>query len=196
MARAQDKPLKGVRPTTGKVLESLLAILAPDLLDARAVDLFAGTGRVGLGFLEQGAARVDFVEADAKVASVLQGRLKAEEPDRARWRLLRGTLPAAARRLEGRYGIFWADPPYDWNGVDTLLPALAPFAEPGALLVVEHHHKTAYGESEGWELYRQEKHGETRLSFFQFGEADSGAVDPPRQPEDGGHEGDEDGDGR
>lgn len=159
------KPLKGVRPTTSKTLESLLAILAPDLPDARVVDLFAGTGQVGIGFLQAGAASVTFVEAAPKVARALQVRLAGVEGE---WALHKGQLPQALSSLRGRFDIFWADPPYDWEDWAVLLPASAPLASPGALLVVEHHHKTPYAEVAGWELYREKKFGETRLSFFRF----------------------------
>lgn len=163
------KPLKGVRPTTSKTLESLLAILAPDLPDARAMDLFAGTGQVGIGFLEAGAASVTFVEGAPPVARALQQRLAGVKGE---WSLHKGQLPQALAGLSGPFDLFWADPPYDWRDWSRLLPEAARLASPGALLVVEHHHKTPYAAVDGWELYREKKFGETRLSFFRFvGEA-------------------------
>lgn len=159
------KPLKGVRPTTSKTLESLLAILDPDLPGARAVDLFAGTGQVGIGFLRAGAASVTFVESAAPVARALQQRLAGEPGE---WSLQKGSLPQALSALSGTFDLFWADPPYDWKEWAALLPGAAPRANPDAILVVEHHHKTPYAAVDGWELYREKKFGETRLSFFRF----------------------------
>jgi 16S rRNA (guanine966-N2)-methyltransferase len=145
----------------------MMAILAPDSEGVRALDLFAGTGRVGLKLLDQGAGEVTFVESDAKAASELRRRLKGSE----HWpacRLLVGRIPKVLERLQGRFSLMLADPPYDWEGSATLLPLLAAHAEPEAILVVEHHHKTLYPESDGWSLYRQQKYGETRLSFFRL----------------------------
>lgn len=172
----------------GKVLESLLAILGPDSEGARALDLFAGTGEVGMRLLNQGAKEVTFVEADAKVAAVLGRRIRQSEHCAA-CRLLLGPIPKILERLRGRYSLLLADPPYDWNGSATLLSALAPAAEPRAILVVEHHHKTPYQDSNGWVLYRQQKYGETRLSFFRL------LVDPADHHRDNSNEDDEDCDG-
>lgn len=169
MRGSRGKPARGVRPTTAKTLESLLAILEPRLEGARACDLFAGTGQVGLGFLEGGAAEVTFVEGSNEVARQLQRRLREEaDPHGWSWTLQRGRLPMALKNMTGPYDLFWADPPYDWEDSATLLPALTELAAPDALFVVEHHHKTPYVEVEGWRLVRQSKFGETRLSFFSL----------------------------
>lgn len=170
------KPLRGVRPTTAKVLESLLAILADTSQGARVLDLFAGTGEVGLRLQDQGAAEVTFVEFEARVAERLRQRLRARKP--GQWRLVVGKIPGVLSRLEGRFGLMVADPPYDWASPSTLLPALASLAEPGAVLVVEHHHKTRYDDAAGWRLYRQQKYGETRLSFFRFDDEPTSDVYP------------------
>ncbi len=167
MRGTRGKPTRGVRPTTAKTLESLMAILEPVLPGARACDLFAGTGQVGLGFLEKGAASVTFVEGSNEVLRQLQRRLREDaDPKGWSWAVQRGKIPAALQSLDGTYDIFWADPPYDWAESKTLLPSLARIAAPEAIVVVEHHHKIVYDEVEGWELYRQSKFGETRLSFF------------------------------
>ena len=167
MRASRGKPGKGVRPTTSKTLESLLAILEPELPGARTCDLFAGTGQVGLGFFERGAASVTFVEGSNDVARQLQRRLREEaEPMGWTWTLQRGRVPGILEGLDQTYDLFWADPPYDWAEAQTLLPVLAKLAAPEAIAVIEHHHKTVYAEVDGWELYRQSKFGETRLSFF------------------------------
>ena len=169
MRGQRGKPTRGVRPTTAKTLESLLAILEPRLEGARACDLFAGTGQVGLGFLEAGAASVAFVEGSNEVGRELQRRLRAEaDCIEGAWSLQRGKIPAVLKSLSGPFDLFWADPPYDWDDFSSLLPELATLAAPGAWAVIEHHHKTPYTEVNGWVLVRQSKFGETRLSFFEF----------------------------
>lgn len=181
MRGARGKPTRGVRPTTAKTLESLLAILQPRLEGARACDLFAGTGQVGLGLLEGGAASVTFVEGSVEVARQLQRRLRTEaDPQGWSWALSRGKIPAALAGLSGPYDLFWADPPYDWDDHAKLLPTLAKFAAPEAWAVIEHHHKTPYLEGAGWRLVRQKKFGETRLSFFSY----SAFVEPADEEED------------
>lgn len=155
-----------VRPTTSKILESLSAILRPRLEGSKVLDLFAGTGRVGLRLLEEGAAQVLFVEGHRKVAGELREALK-RHPRGADAALLVGAIPQALRKIEGSFDVAVCDPPYDWAHPATLLPGVASLVEPGGLLVVEHHHKTQYVEDEGWVLARTEKFGESRLSFFE-----------------------------
>lgn len=143
-----------------------MGVLRPHCEGARALDLFAGTGQVGLGLLDQEAAEVVFVEGDRRVAQDLRRHLKqSEHADRCH--LVTGRIPQVLSKLEGQYCLILADPPYDWDQPETLLPAASPLATPGAILVVEHHHKTPYQSSEQWELERQQKFGETRLSYFK-----------------------------
>lgn len=151
-----------MRPTTAKILESMMAVLEPRCEGVRALDLFAGTGQVGLSLLDQGAAEVVFVEADRRVAQDLRRLFRSKEG----CQLLVGRIPQVLSKLEGQYGLILVDPPYDWDQPESLLPATATLALPGATLVVEHHHKTPYEASSEWELERQQKFGETRLSYF------------------------------
>lgn len=143
-----------------------MAILEPVSEGAVALDLFAGTGRVGLRLLDQGAETVVFVEGERGVAQDLRRTLKQSEHQQAA-RLVVGKIPKILAKVKGRFSLILADPPYDWGEPHSLLPALSPLAEPGALVVVEHHHKTPYAETAEWSLERQQKFGETRLSFFR-----------------------------
>jgi 16S rRNA (guanine966-N2)-methyltransferase len=155
-----------VRPTTSKVLESLVAILAPLTPEANVLDLFAGTGRVGLSLAEAGAASVVFVEGNRKVAQDLRTVIRGHEL-RERLALVVGAVPKILPRVRGRYELAVCDPPYDWREPATLLPSAEKLIVPGGMLVVEHHHKTPYAASKGWELDRVEKFGESRLTFFR-----------------------------
>lgn len=165
----REKPTKQVggkvRPTTSKTLESLAAILAPRLEGAMVLDLFAGTGRVGLRLFEEGAAGVVFVEGHRAVAQDLR-RLLRTHPSAEKLSLVVGLIPKVLPKIKGVFDIAVCDPPYDWAESKTLLPSALELVIPGGLLVVEHHHKTVYEAVDGWEEYRVEKYGESRLSFF------------------------------
>src|SRR5574338_1690283 len=65
----------GLRPTPDRVRETLFNWLAPVIADAHCLDLFAGTGALGIEALSRGAAPVDFVEADARLADLLRANL-------------------------------------------------------------------------------------------------------------------------
>lgn len=139
-----------------------MAILAPELEDARVLDLFAGSGTLGLAALERGAGEVVFVEEDPQVFRDLRGKL----PEGCR--LMRGRLPQALARLKGRFDVILADPPYgDPAGPATLARLEALLAE-GGVAVFEHHHKDDFGDQVGrLQLARRERYGETALSFYR-----------------------------
>lgn len=156
-----------VRPTTQKILESLSSILQPRLEDSQVLDLFAGTGRVGMRLAELGARSVVFVEGNRKVAQELRGALREQAMEGVEFSLVQGAIPQVLSKVRGRYSVVVCDPPYDWDQPAALLPSALELVEPGGILVVEHHHKTAYEPVPGWDLWRREKFGETRLSFFE-----------------------------
>lgn len=166
MKKARKSVGGKVRPTTSKVLESLAAILAPDLPDARVLDLFAGTGRVGLRLLEEGAESIVFVEGNRRVAQDLRNTVRSHS-SKDRLSVVVGPIPKILARIHGQFHFAVCDPPYDWSDPSSLLPAARDLILPEGILVVEHHHKTEYNVQSGWELSREEKFGESRLSFFR-----------------------------
>lgn len=119
-----DRP--GLRPTSDRVRETLFNWLQPQLPGARVLDLFAGSGALGLEALSRGAASAQLVEADARLALTLKqlgGRLDAG----SRLDVHAGDALAWLRGASGRvFDIAFVDPPFDaglWDAVLALLPA-------------------------------------------------------------------------
>jgi 16S rRNA (guanine966-N2)-methyltransferase len=135
-----------VRPTAARIKASLFDILASRRLvtGARVLDLFAGTGALGIEALSRGAATVVCVEESRTVARVLRANLAASGVE-SQATVLIGSVPVALRRLEGRGARFdgvFVDPPYAAGWVDRTLRRLAR----GGLLaddawVVVHHER-------------------------------------------------------
>ena len=147
-----------VRPTTAKVLESIMATLQPYWEGARVLDLFAGSGSLGQAALEAGAAEVIFVEGHARVAA----------PLRRHHQVIVGVLPLALHKVCGSFDIILGDPPYGDPAGPQCLALLAPRLQPQGWVVWEHHHKDPYPEAiEGLELWRRRRFGETAVSYFQ-----------------------------
>ena len=140
----------GVRPTEDKVKESLFSTLG-DLRGVRVLDLFSGTGALGLEALSRGASRVVMVEKDPRHSAVIRSNLsnvlKAIAPNPAGEALLRTEdAKSAAERLPSseQFDFILADPPYhtqpgQYGAKELLLDErwLA-HAAPGAILVLEH----------------------------------------------------------
>ena len=138
-----------VRPTHEHVRNAWLSLLAPELSGARVLDLFAGSGALGLEALSRGAASADFVENSGQAlhalkANIAQRKLRpprrGQRPTQAHKSarvFKRDAIPFAARLDVGAYDIVFADPPYGSLKLDRIIERWmqVPFAP---LLGVEH----------------------------------------------------------
>lgn len=110
-----------VRPTAEHVRAALLDLLRDDLPDARVLDLFAGTGALGLEALSRGAKSADFVEFRPASLHALRANVAALRL-RDRTRIFkRDALPFAAMLGENSYDLVFADPPYESRMLDRLI---------------------------------------------------------------------------
>ena len=131
----------GVRPTAERVREAWLNILGPDLAGARVVDLFAGSGALGLEALSRGAAHATFVEMHGNSLAALRANIAALGAE-AHVAVLRGDAARYVAGLPaGAYDVALADPPFATDFAQRLVTTwqAVPFAR---LLAVEHSRKT------------------------------------------------------
>ncbi len=153
---------RATRPTTDRVRESWMSTVAAALPGARVLDLFAGSGVLGLEALSRGAEHATFVERAPAALRVLAANIAAlgagDRTEVVRQDALRyaGNLTAAAR-----FDLAFADPPYGEGAADALLRLFAerPFAR---LLAVEHAVRDPVPELEG---ARTRRYGDTALTF-------------------------------
>lgn len=126
-----------VRPTAEHVRDEWLRLLEPELPGARILDLFAGTGALGLEAMSRGARSADFVETRPASLHALKANVAALHV-RERTRIFKkDALPFAEALPIARYDIAFADPPYESRMLDRLLDGWMerPFA---AILTIEH----------------------------------------------------------
>jgi 16S rRNA (guanine966-N2)-methyltransferase len=158
---------RAVRPTPARVKEALFSILADRLDNANVLDLFAGTGALGFEALSRGAAHATFVEQHRPTAAALRDSADALGlTDRTT--VLAMASDRAARMVEGRYDLVFADPPYA-----QAYPAatFATLRERGAidersLVVYEHSSRQAAPADPGFHLEREASYGEVSLAFL------------------------------
>jgi len=155
---------RATRPITDRVKETLFGIVGERVVDARALDLYAGSGAIGIEALSRGAAHVTFVE---------RGRAPL---DAIRENLERTRLAADASFLAGPMGepfdLAFLDPPYAERAILAPLERLVPHLAPGALVVIKLFWRTQVPAVEGLAHVRERRFGETALTFL---EASSGA---------------------
>ena len=158
------------RPITDRVKETLFGILGDRVPDARVVDLYAGSGAIGIEALSRGAASADFVERDRSALAALRGNLERTrlETDAAVHATdVERFLSAAA----GAWDIAVLDPPYETRDIVAPLRALVPHLAPGASVVVKHFWRTELPEVDGLMAVRQRRFGETMLTFLEARDA-------------------------
>jgi 16S rRNA (guanine(966)-N(2))-methyltransferase RsmD len=158
-----------VRPTADRVREALFAMLA-EVEGARVLDLFAGTGALGIEALSRGATAAVFVERDPRAARVLEANLSTlglSAPEAELRRLDAAEALRRARRRRETYDLVFIDPPYRQAGVweAELATALPPLLAPGARIVVEADHRSALALDIAVE--RQRRYGDTLVTIHR-----------------------------
>jgi 16S rRNA (guanine(966)-N(2))-methyltransferase RsmD len=157
----------GTRPITDRVKETLFGILGERVPDARVLDLYAGSGAVGIEALSRGAVSVDFVERGRHAIDAIRANL-------ATTRLTDGARVHAmpverylAGGADGPWDLVVLDPPYDERAIVAPLRAVVPHLAPGATVVVKAFWRTPVPAVEGLTAVRERRFGETMLSFLE-----------------------------
>jgi len=160
--RLQAPPGRDTRPTTDRVREAWMSVVAPLLPEARVVDLFAGSGALGLEALSRGADHVVFVEQAPPALNALRANIAALGAQ-SRCEVVRAdALRYAAELAEGAADLVFADPPYGTGAAESLVGLFAtrPLAE---WLCVEHSRDDRLPELPGADTRR---YGDTLLTFI------------------------------
>jgi 16S rRNA (guanine(966)-N(2))-methyltransferase RsmD len=161
------------RPTSDRLRETLFNVLAPRIQGAVFLDLYAGSGAVGIEALSRGAAQVTFVERAPAALSILRANL-AKLGVTTGFRIHTSSVGAWLRRAseEAKFDLVFLDPPYDAAQeyaatLNLLGGAAVDRLAPGALVIAEHRRKERledrYGKLERTRLLEQ---GDAALSFF------------------------------
>jgi 16S rRNA (guanine966-N2)-methyltransferase len=154
-----------VRPTPDRLREALFSILAPRLAGSVFLDLYAGTGAVGIEALSRAAERAFFVENNSDALDVIRFNLKTLGLE-GRGRVWQGRASHVISKI-GAVDIAFLDPPYPLEGeYEKALAALAD--DPPGLVIAQHSSRFALQESYGrLKRGRVLKQGENSLSFFE-----------------------------
>ena len=126
-----------LRPTSGLVREAIFNIVRERVEGARVVDLFAGTGALGIEALSLGADRTTFIEAEGRCCAAILSSV-ARGGFRERATVLRGRLPSALTSVTDMFDLLLMDPPYGDEGATLTLDRLAEHLAPEGLVVYEH----------------------------------------------------------
>lgn len=159
------------RPTSDRVKESLFNILAPYIADAEVLDLFAGTGNLGIEALSRGARFAVFVDKSHECSSIIRDNLSHTKlSDKAM--ILASDVVDAINKLSSekrKYDLIFLDPPYHKNFVDETLNFIekSDIIKGSTVIIAESDVKDRVPEELGaLKLMRSKKYGDTLLSFY------------------------------
>jgi 16S rRNA (guanine966-N2)-methyltransferase len=158
----------GLRPTSDKLRETLFNILSPHVIDARVLDVFAGTGAIALEALSRGAQSATCIEQDRRAAKLIEEN-RERCGEQARCAIVRDTAERALARpvTGGPFDIIVLDPPYDYPALSAAVRDAATQRRPGAVLVLEHAARVTPPAPEGLTVTRTVKSGDSALSFYE-----------------------------
>jgi 16S rRNA (guanine966-N2)-methyltransferase len=160
---------EGLRPTSDRVRETLFNWLQPMLPGARVLDLFAGSGALGLEALSRGAASAVLVERDPALAATLRAsvaRLQAEDCAQVACADALAFLRAQAGS-PARFDLVFLDPPFAADCWGQALASLPPVLANGAWLYVESPPGTGAPDPAAWTLHREGTTREVRYALYR-----------------------------
>lgn len=162
-----------VRPTADRVKESVFNIIGSKIIGAKVLDLFAGTGNLGLESWSRGAEAITFIDESKESLRLVESNI-AKCRAQADCTVIKGNAVNVIDRLyrQGqRFDFAFCDPPYNKGWLDKIAAALqaAPLFKEGGYLIVERAcHEEITLLPQEYELVRSEKYGETLIDFIRF----------------------------
>jgi 16S rRNA (guanine966-N2)-methyltransferase len=184
--RFRDVP--GLRPTPDRVRETLFNWLGQDLTGRRCLDLFAGSGALGIEALSRNAAHVTFVEQSREEANRIGAMLATLREGAAPGGLASGTAEVrccdaleflASRRRTGdgpRYDVVFLDPPFASGLLERALDGVAPLVAPGGVVYVEAEARLP--DRGGWRIRREGRAGTVRFGLLVPDDEPQGSEEP------------------
>ena len=161
--------VQGLRPTADRVRETLFNWLAPEITGAQCLDLFAGSGALGLEALSRGASKVSMVEADKNAAQQLRHNLSLLKADTSQVNQA-DAISWIAQQQGALYDILFLDPPFRTGLADDCIKALAAnnLLKPQAWVYLEMGKEEALPQIPShWHLHREKQAGQVRYQLYR-----------------------------
>lgn len=159
-----------VRPTTDRVKESMFNIVQDWVYDSQVLDLFAGSGALGIETLSRGASQAVFCDNSLDSIKIIKSNIeKARVVDRSQ--IVSGDFKRCLRDMEAKnqsFDMIFVDPPYYEGLFEEVLDTIrsCKILKKDGIVIVEHDAKRPIGQVEGLEVYKEKKYGITMLTFY------------------------------
>ena len=156
----------GIRPTPDRVRETLFNWLAPWISGARCLDLYSGSGALGLEALSRGAAQVSFVDLQRGALQQIQANLQLLKAEPGSFSCHQQAAQQFLAQSRAAYDIVFADPPYAGSELTQLLPNLAAHLSPVHRVYVEWGGGSLTAAGDSWEWHKQARAGQVSYGLI------------------------------
>lgn len=161
-----------VRPTTDRVKEAIFSIIQFELEGRRVLDLFAGSGQLGIEALSRGAAFATFTDMSAESVETVKQNLISTKLDKNS-EVLRTEAISFLKSNRKKYDIIFMDPPYSKGILQNTLPYAVQNVNDGGVIICEHPYGEDMPEKVGhFSVYRDYKYGKIGVTVYRIGEED------------------------
>ena len=172
--RIAPPAIKGARPTSELMREVIFNVLGDTrIAGARILDLFAGTGALGIEGLSRGAGYADFVETNGKQCAVIRANLKVCKFE-GNGKVYRMNAEQSLKVLKERYGVVVMDPPYRLDEIGPIVDQLnaSNLVETSGIVAVGHSKRQMLAETYGaLTRVKSRRHGDSMVDFYINGDA-------------------------
>jgi 16S rRNA (guanine966-N2)-methyltransferase len=158
-------PASKVRPTTDRVKEAIFSTLSHYLQDSVVLDLFAGSGGLGIEAISRGAARVTFIDKATECIKVIERNIHVIETQQLAI-IIKADVRTYINTCSTTFDLIFMDPPYHKGLASQLAPHVYNLLNPGGILVVEHSIK----EEILLTAWKTKRYGDTVISYFMRSE--------------------------
>jgi 16S rRNA (guanine(966)-N(2))-methyltransferase RsmD len=155
---------KGTRPTKGIVREAVLQVIQSRIPGAHVLDMFAGSGALGLEALSRGAQSCVFIEQHP---AVLYKNIENIVPE-LNTKVIRNDYVTALKRLaNNRFSVIFMDPPYRKTYVERAVFLIQQYdvLEDSGIMVIEHHPDEQFALPDGYVIIKKKRYGDTMISY-------------------------------
>lgn len=161
------------RPTSDKVKEALFSIIQFDLADACFLDLFSGSGQMGIEALSRGAKRSVFVDMDKKAIDCINKNLKETGYTNKSY-VHYGDVGGFLMSTKEKFDIVFLDPPYREDLINPIFEKVTEVCKKNAIIICEVLEKQPLAENvNGFSLKRRYRYGKTELALYRCSEAET-----------------------
>jgi 16S rRNA (guanine966-N2)-methyltransferase len=156
---------KGVRPTKAIVREAIIQVIHDRIPGARILDIFAGSGALGLEALSRGAYSCVFVEHHP---AILYRNIENIAPDKETIVICTDYTAALKRIKDKRFTIIFLDPPYSKKYVGKTVALIAAYSllEPHGIAVIEHPPEQRFPLPDSFAVFKQKRYGDTAITYI------------------------------